>query len=445
MEFNNLPTLLDSVIDYDKTTFISTHGDGLSASTSPSIIDKGNILFKIPANRTSLATLTKGDINHCLSEDYADKIGTNEVSRYSSSSLLQEVTSQFINIEANAPFIECINTIYKYQQLAGDHFYGALLRGTDDPDIIVNPFHILTALSIMENDEYLHNINFNILIYTYKDRALIDDHYETRFSDKNSVDSNINALMQIYTSKLTTFTRVKESLPVSGASSDPIHECRVDIKYTELIHKDEDPSHIYHIVAHQLKTNGIIAPYYGTSLVRWDRSRINCYGIHLSPMHSCNISANTYTYLNDPSSNVEFDSVCTGDLSNCTYEGLRTLTHSNLSSAFGKDNLTPGFLGYVDAMIEKSVNMYKSAGIIKELVPLIVPQKYSKEQMEAKTIQEYVTVTEGDRTGPRKYPLTELRNQFNEIQEYLKEQKTASIEDSEHCAISEDGCDINLT
>lgn len=439
MTLNNTTPLLARIINIEKQMFQRNTRESFSASTNINKIDNGNILFKVPTNRSAISRLTKGDTNHCIDKStVAQFTDSPEIGNYDAHGFLRSVTNKFINIEAKASFVECINTIHHYQKAAGKHFYGALLRSVDNPDIIMNPFHVLTALSVMENEEYLNRHKFNILIYIHSNRNQSDEQYKTAWASEELINDNINALMQVYTSKAVTKINVKEVTPVN---TDSLHDFRVRVHYTELRHKDENPNNVYHIVTHQLITKGIIAPYYGTSLIDWDRQRAReCYGIHISPMHSCNIGGGYHAYIREERHNSGSNSVCTGSLDNYTYEGLRTLTHSNLSSAFTKYNLVPGFLAYVDAMIEKSIALYTAAGILESLKPKTVPEKYNVAQMNCKTIQEFIKETVGDHDGPKQYGLVELKKMFTEIQDYLKEQTEATVEDSEHCAISEEGC-----
>jgi hypothetical protein len=121
---------------------------------------------------------------------------------------------------------------------------------------------------------------------------------------------------------------------------------------------DEDPNFLYYLVPNQLLTKGIVAPYYGTSLVRQKLATSDVTGLHLTPMLSANIS---YSYeLRD------WTSVCTGSVPKATVAGLKTLNHSNLSSPYNRDILFPGALVYADKCIEKSIEIYKLSGLLND-------------------------------------------------------------------------------
>jgi len=406
-------TLFEHVITHERTNFRHHVETSFSTNSTPETIDQGSVLFKVPANKQSMNILTDGIHCHC---NYPASDGSPKGYYYCTSYFMESVTSKFINIAANASFKECINTIYRYQHAAQKHFYGALLRSVDNPDIIINPYHILTTLSILENTEYLEEMRFNILIYIHTNRERADNDYQTYRSNPKLVEENINALMQAYTSKLPTIRTLKDITPIN-TEFDLQHQLKVD--YTELIYKDEDPTYAYYLVAHQIVTKGIICPYYGTSLVSWTRgSDIECAGRSLSPMNSCNISHNAEYYYTESHLNTEMQSVCTGDESNTSYIGLRTLAHSNLSSAYRPDNLKIGFLGYVDAMIAKATELYLLAGILQPLEDAPTPsleQIYTEDQLNSTTLAEFVAASPADT------PLTTTRRNFKTMLAALEE------------------------
>ena len=112
-------------------------------------------------------------------------------------------------------------------------------------------------------------------------------------------------------------------------------------------------------------------------------------------MISCNV-AHDYQYrsgigfdsgiVDEKNINVQFNSVCTGNLSNRTLTGLRSLTHSNASSPYNTVIITDGALAYADACVEKSFAIYKLVGII--------PTEEVKEDTEAIANEEVNTEPE---------------------------------------------------
>ena len=409
-------SLLDMVVDNELIAFKNQALSEATVDVFTNKIDDGNVLFKIPANRTALEILTDGMTSHCLDFSKLNTKDSSHIENYHTWSFIQDVTKNFININANANFVDCINIAHTYQQLAKENLYGILFRAVDNPDIIINPFHILTALSIMENDEYLNIIKFNILVYTYPDRSHIDSVYNTHYADTDKINNNIDSLMQLYTTKLSTNLKLESFEEV--APDNPL-EYGINMEVSQGIRNDEDPDKVYYISTQQLVTKGIIAPYYGASLITWDRKHNrDCTGMSLSPMNSANLSHNTYVHFTDINENKRSYSVCTGDLSNYSYEGLCTLTHSNLSSPYRENNLVPGFVAYIDAMIDRSTDLYIRAGIIIPIADRPVPsitERFTPEQIAATTLREFLTLRS---TDVGQVSLARAVKEFNEIKAY---------------------------
>lgn len=135
------------------------------------------------------------------------------------------------------------------------------------------------------------------------------------------------------------------------------------------------------MIAHQMLTNGVVAPYYGTSAIKMFSDR-DSVGMNVSPMLSCNINQSLNFH-----NGMAFDSirqqesgnlitqmwysVCCGGASNRSLDGLRRLVHSNILSPHVTDVISDGSLGYVDLCNKKSLEIFETAGFIekKEVEP----------------------------------------------------------------------------
>jgi len=268
--------------------------------------------------------------------------------------LFENVTQNVINISAKKSYAECIDIILDYKNALKDNFYGAVLRTTSNR-ITINPFHILTALSALNNDKYMNNV-YNIIIYVYDDRQKLNVFTKNEVSDHKLINSNIDALMNAYISRVPTVTRI---IADENSNNDKAKTYKRVIKQTRKF-PDEDPTYNHYISCNQLITRGIFAPFYGASLIRMNG---NTTGLRLTPFGSCNIGSDSNS---DLTSAPSYKSVCTGSRNNKTLHGLRSLSHANLSSPFGGGFIQNGALAYADIMIERCISLYEDAQVIEK-------------------------------------------------------------------------------
>lgn len=396
-------TFLQKIIDAEKTTFMTERIHAIKSIATDDDFVGGNVLYKIPINRTSTKDLI---------DNYVYPITEGEDSQQSffdTRSFVPKVTEKVINIGPQKGLKSCLEIILQYKQAAGNNFYGAVLR---KGATIINPFHVLSAISLLNSDK-AQKATYSISLYFYTDRAGADDIYKTAIACEEGMKKNIDNLILSYSNRLSTQIKVEDK------SSMDRHGV-VNIKYREGKHPDEDPSKTHYIVTHQIVTQGIIAPYYGTSII--DKGVSDSRGIHVSPMRSCNISQSSST---TPSRKQEYGSVCTGRLSKTTLTGLRSLTHSNLSSPYNPNNLMPGFMKYVDLMIEKSIEIYASAGMV-EPVETVHVCPYSEEEMGCKSLRDFLIMSKISKKT--KLKPAQLEDKFNEIQEYKSKMKESQDE-----------------
>lgn len=366
---NQTPTFMQNVINTELEKFHKINNISSLSENSTNDFIEGNVLFKIPINKSFINDLIDNnrntiDFTKCLESDIR-----HETAEY----LFNHVTDQIININANANFKDCMQTIMTYKNLLNENFYGAILRDVKNKDIILNPFHILTALSIMNDNNYMDR-NYNIIIYAYEDRNKINIYTQTKIASTEKINNNIDALMKLYVNKIPTIIKITQSS--NAKLTDEIIEIETQVKKL----KDEDPDARHYIVAHQLLTKGVLAPYYGTSLIKIQNDN-EVRGFKLTPFGSCNIAKGNRI---EPS----YNSVCTGSLANQTLNGLRSLSHVNLNSPYDYTYLQNGALAYADIMIERTIEIYTLAKIIKPSI-IKLTDTFSDEELKITSLRDY--------------------------------------------------------
>lgn len=281
--------------------------------------------------------------------------------------LFNDVSQDIVTLDNTMNFSDAITAIHKVATALGPKFYGALLVDNSNK-IKINPLHPLTAMSFAtkEHDNLIPTI-WKVVIFLYKDRGLLDDHYKTKDADTDLIQENLKDLINCHSGRVASVT--KNIKCEAGQRPGTI-----TLSYKVEHHPDDAPDSEGLLVAHQLLTRGIVIPYYGTSILKMKPGSTS--GLNISPMISSNISHDsTYNEGRNYDSkergkskskiSVAYSSVCTGSSDNTTLEGLRTLTHSNTLSPYNRNTITDGSLAYADACNAKSFEIYKIAQILK--------------------------------------------------------------------------------
>lgn len=353
----------------------------------------GAVVLNIPIKRTAITSLLTdcrfpirqdsfddliAEYDSSFEEEYTKFMSANHYDNEENNTgnyygnLFGKITDQIVKIDKAMSFEDCINMAIKFRNKLGSKFYGCMLKSYYNSDIVINPFHILTTLSCIENSKSSGNEVLNVLkdkffliVYVNQNEEELDVDYGSYMAEMNLIDQNINCLMQVYTSKIEQKIKIEES-NINVSSREEINRImnggNIQIKYKTSVEEDLDDDYNYYICAHQAGTHGIMFPFYGASLVRMTKSFTESKGTSLTPFNSVNISG---SYNNSPS-NITYDSVCTGsEYNNTTMQGLRTLTHSNYGSPYSSSkSLHPGCLVYARRMIEKSLEIYRKSNFI---------------------------------------------------------------------------------
>lgn len=427
----NHKTFLQNVIDNELQVFNENYVSNISKlSSNLDEFENGNVLFKIPINKNPIQNLLTStaypvDVSPSLYEEDENLIKAKE-----SNTLLRHVTNKVLTLGPITSLEEALDLITKYRKAAGLNFYGAILKSGNT---IVNPLHILSAASLLNHKEY-QSKKYKLLLYFYTDRVKSDEFFNTPALDRDKALQNIDQLLQQYPS------RIKDSKVRVTSIGDMDNYNNIRVDYQEARNLDEDPTYDNYIVTHQIVTSGIIAPYYGTSLITKKHGGSSS-GTHLSPIRSCNITQDYIWETNRPVTTISGSSVCTGNLSNATFEGLRSLTHSNLSSPYNSNNILPGGLGYIDIMIEKSLTLYSRAGLIDgSLVTLEPLPPFTKAELSCESLADFMTLY-ADKVATGTSALI-LENKYHEMVQYKQGlSNEQEIQPTDSNDSSEDTCE----
>ena len=281
--------------------------------------------------------------------------------------LFNSVTSTILTIEGTYSYKDAINKILPFINKAGANFYGAILR---KDSIIINPFSVAAVIPHLNSN---HKDKFNIILYFYKDRASLDKNYETNESDPELVNTMIENILKPIGTPVTYSTKI--------TSVETLTEGQFRIEQSMRVHIDDNFSansaikSENYIVAHQAVTRGVLAPFYGATILSKEPTS-GASGAHITPMLCANVgspSTENDTLIHTKSSPISFGSVCTGSQPNSTLKGLTALTQCNMLSPYNRNTIVAGALAYVDASINKCLEIYKKVGYITDYTPIITP------------------------------------------------------------------------
>ena len=373
--------------------YIKKNGASSIKNNSISTFKNGKIVLKTSENSVALQTLLS-DLRYIsntelisekenISIDYFHKCmkdivynSQNSEGRFNYSNLFNNVKERIIKFDTSMKFDECLNIAIAFRNKLGSKFFGCLLKIDGVDDMFINPFHALTAVSIISNintfdkenlNVFDENIKFTPIIYILNDEELMDLTYMSELADLEIIDKNINFLIQQYKKE----TPIKNKIVYTNENDindENIFDFikgrkKIEIKYktTDITQSSELIEH--YIVAHQASIKGTIIPSYGASYVKIYRTKDKSEGVNLNPFTTCNI-AGTYNYCHD---DVVLNSVCTGSKHrNTTIDGLRELTYSNYGSPYNSSLMfTAGALIYSRKMIEKSLQLYRLSKTIE--------------------------------------------------------------------------------
>ena len=335
-------TFLQEVIKQEYKDFTETSKIDTEETENPFI--EGNVLYNLRSNAESVTSL----LETSWRTNNESTINGNHVKGY-----FRAITTSIIRPKDKMPLNEALQTIYEVRASLGSEFAGALLVSGKT---ILNPLHPLTALCLLDDESY-NSLEYSMVVYTYGGkRETLDETYNSYSLNRDLAITNINDIIRTFTSRVKhRSTKVIDSL-VHPRNKSTINQTYKVAKYDG----EQDNEELY-LVTHQILTQGIVAPYYGTSIIKLNGSTS---GIPCSPFRSVNLTS----YRREAESTTPHGAnVCTGNIPNNTLKGLRTLTHANLSSPYTWDAMEAGALVYAEMCMDKSFELYALAKLIKEL------------------------------------------------------------------------------
>ncbi len=341
MYFINNKTMFQCTLEHTQEEFKNTMDPTDLIDDINEFIKDGSPLIRIGAKSEALKNLIENR-EQIVTKEYTSEMHLSDI-------LFDEVTNNIITITNIKSYKKAINLINEIIDEIEELFYGALL--IDNDKNIINPFHPVTAMLLSDKDKYpeWHNQEYKVVIYIYSTQESLDKckkEYQSETADLELIENNINNIIKLSSSQIHSDIKVINASFNNGLAN---------IEYKVKKDKSEDPSYELYLSAHQILTKSIVMPYYGTSVIKLNGETS---GQHITPMISCNIAWSKY--------NKDWHSVCTGNLSNSTLKGLRTLNHANLLSPYNEKIIASGALEYAKMCIKKSLEIYKIAEILEE-------------------------------------------------------------------------------
>ena len=400
-------TFMQNVLDAELKDFAENVDPNKLVEFGDETYRDGNVLFKVLPLKTSFQDLL---LNTRIITD-REKLEKDQYPKHGHyEELFRQTTDQIITVSTNISYIDALVTIRTIKDALKERFYGALLVNGKE---IINPLHPLVAIAMKDNFEKVSSRSFRLIVFAYQNREEMDRHYNTEKANIELIHKNIGNLISSYTNS--------EGVEIKVETHRKVGNSNIEISYRVKKETDEEDDNDYMMVAHQIITEGIVCPYYGTSLIKMGEDTS---GLSLSPMTSCNIQHcenlehgtefnSKYAIENNKTIKPYFRSVCCGNLNNKTLKGLRSLTHSNASSPYNRYTIQDGALAYADECIASSFAIYENLGIIKP--PVIDIPEPEKEEAVIEEEEPFESITtEEDLIGTAKehYMLSEVNGRL---------------------------------
>lgn len=276
--------------------------------------------------------------------------------------LFSNVTDKILTLDGKHTIAQALTIVNTYINKAKNNFYGVILRNGNE---LINPLHPLTALQILDNYDQVKSNKYTVIMYFYTNRSHMNTEYQSTTADIEQVDKLIDNLLRS-NSKAAIETN---AVNLQSSVVEDLDNDRITIEYYTTMNINEAIalSGEAFIVAHQFMTRGVVAPYYGSSVLELLKGQ-PAKGIHVTPLLSCNISYNGSADI--AGARPTWSSVCTGHHPNSIKENLRVLTHANLSSPFNTSIIRPGALIFIDRCIDRVRELYTKARILSSYVPI---------------------------------------------------------------------------
>jgi len=312
--------------------------DNSIGSKIDAIDDKGNVLFPIGAS------LSWGDIVEIFESPFSEYSGlkvNSEDNFINYDYLYNEVNDSVKRIKCSPA--KAIQILQGVIPEAKKDLMGALWIDETKPNWVLNPLHPLVAYGIM-NGMYELPKEVTMLLFLYKDGS-------SNFNKIN--DEYVDAMKSLFGAELKIIDKtlgfdIESQIQVRGTQRDfdNIYAPSMTSAYVE--YNSSMPRGLLTIVPVQSITKGEILPYYGNAIVSEGGV-----GMNLPGTISGNIK---YGFYNGR----DREGVCTGDYSNRSVTGWRTLNRLNVNSTWYSEYVNRDFKSIALAAIELSHSIYST-------------------------------------------------------------------------------------
>lgn len=220
---------------------------------------------------------------------------------------------------------------------------GALWIDETKPNWVLNPLHPLVAYGIM-NGMYELPKEVTMLLFLYKNGSSNFNKIRDEYVD--AMKSLFGAELKIIDKTLNFDIESQIQVRVTQKDFDNIYAPSMTSAYVE--YNSTMPRGLMAIVPVQSITKGEILPYYGNAIVSEGGV-----GMNLPGTISGNIK---YGFYNGR----DREGVCTGDYSNRSIVGWRTLNRLNINSTWYSEHINRNFKSIALAAIELSYSIYST-------------------------------------------------------------------------------------
>jgi len=241
------------------------------------------------------------------------------------------------------PSKDAISVALTLAQDAEGLLNGILFLDPKNPDWVINPLHPAIALEIIKTNIILPDL-VKMMIFTYRDEVVVNQDIKTtsKFLAKS---------MLSITEKLETVLEQKIEIRNQHETFSDIQILASDNSYVEI--QSRIPSSSVIISPLQILTRGEMLPYYGFSLMSAGGLASNYPG-NLSG----NIKGGWYER--------GFDGLCTGNYSNRTEEGWRTINRINANSVWYDQFVNAKYKHINAGYIELACDIYTIPDMFKK-------------------------------------------------------------------------------
>jgi hypothetical protein len=257
-----------------ETELLREHLDSGSNEVEVSNVFQGKEILIATDQEKNYINMLRTTGRYILKDEYKDSENEDKSQIYIPSRsvrgvILDGLHKDILEIKVSGTIQDCLTVIKSYKEAAGDNFYGALIRGRG---VLINPFHILTALSLLDNNRLLSGSkrSFSVYIYLYEEsleKASINCDAKEEEVDFNKIEEILNNLMYAYAEDISIVSKTK----VIDSNSEQGTVRYVNTNTRNLLEGTNSSDIESYLVPVQLITNGVMYPWYGAAVLLRDK------------------------------------------------------------------------------------------------------------------------------------------------------------------------------